>query len=254
MSVVDAAFERPLKTEEEAATPLAGGLLGNGYQCGMLWGATLAAGAETYRRLGPGPQAEATAVMTAQRLVDAFRARARHVDCSDITEVEWKTATKGQMVRFVARGGPIGCFRLAADYAPLAFNAANAALAEPPSAAPVPPVSCAAQLAQAMGASDLHTVMAAGLAGGIGLCGAACGALGAAIWLTGMARPEAGGTLDYSNPAYTRLVERFLEASDYEFECAAIVGRQFENVADHAAYLRQGGCSRIIAALAGQEG
>ncbi len=234
--------------------PLAGGLLGNGYQCGLLWGATLAAGAETYRQLGPGPQAEAAAVVTAQRLVDAFRARARHVDCSEITEVEWKTVSKGQALKFVARGGPVGCFRLAADYAPLAFNAANAALAEPPVKTPVPPVSCAAQLAQAMGASDLHTVMAAGLAGGIGLCGGACGALGAAIWLTGMARPQAGGKLDYSNPALTAVIERFLAASDYEFECAAIVGRQFEDVADHAEYLRQGGCSRIIAALANQEG
>ena len=59
-------------------------------------------------------------------------------------------------------------------------------LAEKHGDAPPAPVSCAAVLAQKMGASDLHTVMAAGFAGGIGLSGGGCGALGAAIWITGM--------------------------------------------------------------------
>ena len=231
---------------------LAGGLLGNGYQCGLLWGAALAAGAEAHRRYGAGPQAEAAAVAAAQQLVDAFRARARHVDCSDITKLEWKTASKGQALKFVARGGPIGCFRLAGDYAPLAYRAINAALAGPPAELPAAPVSCAALVAQKMGASEMHTVMAAGLAGGIGLCGGACGALGAAIWLTGLGAPDAQGELDYNNPIYADIIERFLEASDYEFECAAIAGRNFESVEDHAEYLRGGGCARLVAALAAQ--
>ncbi len=37
--------------------PLAGGIVGNGYQCGMIWGAALAAGAQAYRLLGTGPVA-----------------------------------------------------------------------------------------------------------------------------------------------------------------------------------------------------
>lgn len=32
--------------------------------------------------------------------------------------------------------------------------------------------------------------------------------------------------------------------------CAAIVGRKFADVADHAQYVREGGCAHIIAALA----
>lgn len=232
--------------------PLAGGLLGNGYQCGMLWGAALAAGAEAYRRFGAGPRAEAAAVVVTQCLVVAFRERARHVDCADITQVEWKASSKGQALKFIARGGPVGCFRLAADYAPLAFREIDAALAAPLADAPAPPVSCAALLAQQMGASDQHTVLAAGLAGGIGLCGGACGALGAAIWLTGIRHPEVRGKLDYNNPVYTEIMDRFLAASDYEFECAAIVGREFESVEEHAEYLRNGGCARLVAALAAQ--
>jgi hypothetical protein len=37
----------------------------HGYQCGMIWGATLAAGAQAYRLLGPGPQAETAAIIAA---------------------------------------------------------------------------------------------------------------------------------------------------------------------------------------------
>jgi hypothetical protein len=45
-------------------------------------------------------------------------------------------------------------------------------------------------------------------------------------------------------------MDRFLKSTEYEFECSNIVGRQFENVNDHAAYVRDGGCSKIIEALA----
>jgi hypothetical protein len=105
-------------------------------------------------------------------------------------------------------------------------------------------------LAQKLGASELHTTMAAGFAGGIGLNGGACGALGAAIWLIGLAELAGGGKLDWNSSAFMEAVDRLLQHSAGEFECAAIVGRKFENVHDHAAYLRDGGCARIIEALA----
>ena len=105
-----------------------------------------------------------------------------------------------------------------------------------------------------MGASEMRTVMAAGLAGGIGLSGGACGALGAAIWLIGIKQLQAGnGAPGMNNPPAQAALEKFLESADYEFECEKIVGRKFENVADHAAYLREGGCAKIIEALANSE-
>ncbi len=58
MSVVDDSFEHPMSLEEHAVMPLAGGLMGYGYQCGMLWGAALAAGAHAYHLFGTGPRAE----------------------------------------------------------------------------------------------------------------------------------------------------------------------------------------------------
>jgi hypothetical protein len=101
-----------------------------------------------------------------------------------------------------------------------------------------------------MGVSDMHTVMAAGLAGGIGLSGGACGALGAAIWITGMNRSDVPVGFNFTDSWVGDLIEKFLESSDYEFECAEIVGRKFENVEDHASYLCDGGCSKILEGLA----
>ncbi|MCP4608988.1 MAG: hypothetical protein GY845_09785 [Planctomycetes bacterium] len=249
MSVVDRSFDHPLKLEEKATMPLAGGIMLHGYQCGMLWGAALAAGARAYQLFGPGPQAEAGAIIAAQGLVESFRARAKHINCLEITEMDIQEG-KGSL-KFLLKGGPISCFRLAVGYAPKAFDEINTAFSQAHIKAPSPPVSCASMLAQKMGVSDMHALMAAGLAGGIGLSGGACGALGAAIWIIRMNEAREGvETNDYSSPKAVDAMDRFMKSADYEFECSEIVGRRFEGVDDHAGYLRDGGCSKIIEALA----
>ncbi|MCP4686235.1 MAG: hypothetical protein GY867_12420 [bacterium] len=223
----------------------------HGYQCGMIWGAATAAGAQAHRLFGPGPKAETAAIGAAQRIVESFRTQNKHINCLEITEID-KTSSAAQMIWFfLAKGGTIGCFRMASRYAPLAFNEINAALSAKQPDAPASPVSCAALLARKMGASDLHATMAAGLAGGIGLCGGACGALGAAIWLIGINRgKERDGKVSFKDPRVAAAIEKFLSYTDCEFECSKIVGRKFESVEDHAEYVRGGGCSKIIEVLA----
>ncbi len=141
---------------------------------------------------------------------------------------------------------------MAADYAPEVYRDINIALSENLVEAPARPVSCAAMLAEKMGASEMHTVMAAGFAGGIGLSGGACGALGAAIWIIGMNGRKALDDDKVINSRIVDSIERFLNSTDFEFECSKIVGRRFENTGEHADYVRDGGCSKIIAALAAQ--
>ena len=255
MSVVDDSFDHPLKLEERATMPLAGGLMQNGYQCVMLWGAALAAGAQAYRLLGPGPHAQTEALIASQKLVESFRARNKEINCAELTAMNWKASSQSQTVtqvlKFFLRGGPIGCFSMAARYAPVAFSDIKSTISEKPVETPSQPVSCAAVLAQKMGVSEMHMVMAAGFAGGIGLSGGACGSLGAAIWIIGMNHVKEGvKDFAFNSPLAQAAIERFLESADYEFECSKIVGRKFENAADHACYLRGGGCSKIIEALA----
>jgi hypothetical protein len=170
--VLGRAFDHPLMSEERASQPLAGGIAQHGYQCGMIWGATLVAGAQAHRLLGEGARAEATAIAAAQRLVASFRALNEKTDCFDITEIDNSSSAAQMFTYFVLKGGTVGCCRMAARYAPAAFGEINAVLSSGEvEAPPSGPVSCAAELARRMGASGLQAVMAAGLAGGIGLSG-----------------------------------------------------------------------------------
>lgn len=232
---------------------LAGGIMQHGYQCGMIWGATLAAGAEAYRLFGPGQKAEAKAIIAAQKLVESFRTHNKNINCLEITDIDKSSSALKVIFYFLIKGGTIGCFRRAAKYAPVAFGEIKDALTEEDIELSVSPLSCSAMLAKKMGASDLHTIMAAGFAGGIGLCGGACGALGTALWINGINKGmEKDGKIDFKDPKNLDTVDRFLKCTDYKFECSEIVGRKFDNIDDHAGYLRDGGCSKIIEVLAGE--
>ncbi len=249
--VVDRAYDHPSPNEERAAIPLAGGIMQHGYQCGMTWGAALAAGARAYRLLGPGPRAEGRAILASARLVEAFRGQNRYVDCVDITQIDRSSSAMEMVTYFAIKGGSVGCARRAARFMPAALDAIDAAFSQPGTEAPPGPVSCASALARRMGAPDADATTAAGLAGGIGLSGGACGALGAAIWVQTLRTLRGGAAkVDYKARPALELVDRFLERTGREFECDAIVGRRFESVADHARYVSEGGCARLMEALA----
>ncbi len=249
--VLNKSFGHPLPLEEQAAMPLAGGIVQHGYQCGMIWGAAMAAGAEAFRLNGPGPRTEALALQASERLVKSFQGLAKNINCMEITDLNNESSTLKMFTYFLLKGGTIGCFRMAAKYAPIAFRDVKSALAEGADQAPGAPVSCASVLAGKMGMSDERAAIAAGLGGGIGLSGGACGALGAAIWISGMKSLEQGAKkVPFKATAALDLINGFLKVSDYEFECSAITGRKFESAADHARFVREGGCAKILDALA----
>ena len=210
--------------------------------------AALAAGAQAYRLFGPGPRAEAAAVAASRRLVQSFGASNQQINCLELTDTDMQQ-TAG-VLKYLFKGGPISCGRMAVRFSPLALNEINAALAEDPATVPASCASCAATTARQMGASELHAVMAAGLAGGIGLSGGCCGALGAAIWITGINHPEEKIGLSADDTRVGELLEAFVASADHRFECAEIVGRRFAGVNDHARYLRGGGCSELIRTMA----
>jgi hypothetical protein len=246
MGVLDHAFDHPMKLEEHATMSLAGGLISYGYQCGMLWGAALAAGAQAYRVFGPGPEAEARTMIAAQKIVESFRALNKDaIDCADITDTNWQK--QKEIFMYLLKGGVVTCIRMAARYSPIAFDTMNTALADASSEVSSLPISCSALLAQRMGASEMHKTMAAGFAGGIGLSGGACGALGAAIWIIGMKHEKLGFRDIKLMVADT--IDAVSAITDSKLECTEIAGRRFKDVGDHAAYLRSGGCSEIIEVL-----
>lgn len=79
--------------------------------------------------------------------------------------------------------------------------------------------------------------------------------MGAAIWILGMKiRKEESGKTGYKDPRTQGVIDRFMKQTDCEFDCSEIVGRKFKDVDDHAAYLRDGGCSELIEVLAAEGG
>ena len=63
---------------------------------------------------------------------------------------------------------------------------------------------------------------------------------------------EQGGKIGFKDPRAKDVIDRFVKCTDFKFECSEIVGRRFENIDDHAGYLRDGGCSEIIEVLAAE--
>jgi len=222
-----------------------------GYQCGMLWGAAAAAGAESFRRCADRDQAVGMAIIATQQLLDSFAKRTGSADCREITGCDWNRPAS--IVKYFFTGRIFTCFHLAANWAPEAIAAANAGFACEKSAACQRPMSCASEVAQKMGASDKEMVMVAGFAGGIGLSGNACGALGAAIWMKTLAwcREHPGKTFPFfSNTGMNDILKAFDDATGSEMLCHKITGRRFNSVAEHVEFLKNGGCAELIDLLA----
>jgi len=247
--ILNKEFGNNSEPEEEASDPLAGGLLLQGRQCGMLWGATMAAGAEAHRRCADCGKAVCMAMKASQYLVDSFARRAHTMNCAEITETDF--TQKGSLWKYLLTGKPLRCFRLADQWAPEAIEAAQKGLSAGSEGHPEQAVSCATELAKALGADEKQAVMAAGLAGGIGLSGNACGALAAAVWMKSMQwAKENPGKEVFRNPAAGKVLESFKAFTGGDLLCSKLSGRHFESIEAHSAFVRNGGCSDLIALLA----
>jgi len=245
-------FGHPGPAEERASDPLAGGLMNKQHQCGMLWGATLAVGAESCRRHDARDQAVVGAMTATMNLVDSFSERARGVNCREITCDFSDTI---QLAAFMLKSLPGGitnmiCMNLAEKWAPEAIHSARTGLSDTCTEVPLQPVNCASEIAIRMGAGDKEVVTVAGLAGGMGLSGNACGALGAAIWLDSLAWcREHPGQSGYSNPNAEEIMKAFYTATDSTILCSEISGQSFKTIGDHASFIRNGGCDNLLKVL-----
>ena len=247
--VLNRGFGCPSEPEERAADPLAGGIMGHGHQCGMLWGSALATGAEAYRRSEDRDQAIGLAITATQHLMASYVNRAKNVDCRDVTGCD--LTSKISMAKYLLSGRFLFCFDLAEQWAPEAIRSATEGLALGETGLPHRPMSCASEVARRMGASDAQMVMVAGFGGGLGLSGNACGALGAAIWMKTLAwcRDHPGKSA-YTNPDAKRVLEAFRAATGQQMLCHTITGQRFTTIDEHTEFVRNGGCAELIELLA----
>jgi len=241
-------------TEELASDPLAGGLMNTQNQCGMLWGSALAVGAESFRRYKNHNQAMAMAMTGTQHIVKSFVKRTKSVNCRDVVGIDM--TNKLDVAQIILKSLPGGfsnmiCMNLAEKWAPEAIQSAKEGLSDKQTDIPQLPISCASEVVKKMGASDEEVVMVAGLAGGMGLSGNACGALGAAIWKNTLAWcRENPGESGYGNPNAKEILNAFYSATDSEILCPKISGQHFKTIGEHTEFIKNGGCNKLIGVLA----
>ncbi len=248
--ILNREFGNNNELQERASDPLAGGIMQLGYQCGLLFGSALAVGKESYRRFEDRDKAIAMAILTSKEVSDAFGKSAGNVNCKEITDTDFsKKIQFAKFLIFKARA----CFNLADLWTQNAIRSAKEGLSNVPKDLRTKPMSCACEVAKRMGATEEETIIVSGLAGGIGLSGEACGALGAAIWLRSIEWcKENPDKSSYNNPYASNLIFTFDDATGSKFLCREICGQTFDSIDEHTEYIRNGGCSKLIETMAGQ--
>jgi hypothetical protein len=243
--ILNREYGHPKPNEELAVDPLAGGILQQGYQCGMLWGAAMAVGAEAYRRYPDINKAMGISILATQKLMESFAKQKGSVECYEITQCDF--SSKWNIVKHFLKGKFVSCFNLAAKWAPDALETAEAALTNNDTEFPQDLVNCTTEVTKKMSATDEEMVMVAGFAGGMGLQGNGCGALSAAIWLITLKLTKNGNykyTLD--DPVNGEILKRFFAATDYELKCQDICDRKFNSLDEHSDFIKNGGCENLI--------
>jgi len=247
--ILNREFGYPQDDVERAIDPMAGGILQQGYQCGMLWGASMAVGAESLRRNEHPGQAIGITILATQHIMKSFVNRTKSIECEEITTCDF--SNKKSFIKFMLSGKFVNCFKLAGKWAPEAVKAANEGLSLDQNELPPHSMSCASEVVQKMGASKEEMVMVAGFAGGLGLSGNGCGALAAAVWMNALIhnRKQTGKPANY-DPDKDLTLKAFYEETDYEMQCDKICDQQFKTVEDHTEFVKNGGCNKLIRVLA----
>jgi hypothetical protein len=173
--------------------------------------------------------------------------------CRDIVGFDF--SDKLSMAQFMLNSLPGGftnmvCMNLAEKWAREAIQSAREGLSIEQTEMPELPLSCASEVAKKMEASDEETIMVAGFAGGMGLSGNACGALGAAIWMSSLewCRKNPGKS-GYSNPNTKEILNAFKNETGSEFLCHKIAGQCFKTIGDHIEFVKNGGCGKLFNVL-----
>lgn len=248
-------FENKRPAEERASDILAGGIVQKGEQCGMLWGAALAVGAESYKINKDKDLAVVMAVNASRHLIKSFNSSAGAVNCSEITNTDWDNKFQAIkfMIKTLSRGMVFSpCFNLINKWTPEAIEAAKKGLAENVEFKK-PCLSCSEEVIKKMGGTEEEAVMVSGFAGGIALSGNACGAMAAAIWYKNLVfireNPDKKLSM-FDNKDAKKIIEVFNSQTHSEMRCEKICKRKFNSVDEHCDYIQSGGCGELIDAIA----
>jgi len=247
--ILNREFGHPKEKEEWATDLLAGGINQMGYQCGMLWGASLGVGAEVYRKHGNSGLAISIIINTTQKLMSSFEGTSGSIECEEITNTDF--TKKWDFAKYMITGRFYNCFRLADKWGQESVDITKEEISKQIDTPDYEVYSCASELLKQMGASEEEITMASGFAGGLGLRGSGCGALSAAIWKISLETvKQTNKRQTTANEKINALINKFNKETEYEVECSQICGRNFKSLKEHSDYIKNGGCKKLISTLA----
>lgn len=246
-------FGHTKEPEERAADSLAGGILQKGHQCGMLWGATLAVGAESYRLNNDLNQANYLAISATQHLLKSFNKRAKTINCKEITQCNLDSffgMTKFMLTAILKGMDNSKCFVLAEKWAPEAIKSAKEGLSPKQTTNTKQTINCASEVVKQLEGNDEEMAMVAGFAGGMGLSGNACGALSAAIWINSLKwSREHPGKSSFKNTFAKKTLKAFTTETNSEMLCHKLCGQHFQSIEEHSEFIKNGGCNKLLEVL-----
>lgn len=247
---------------EQAIHPFSGGFMHLGHACGLLTGAILAAGFVARSRFDDDGTRSGAALHAAIQLAKAHPELTGSVNCREITGVSL-TKLSGRL-RYAQQGKGRMCGRLHLKWATQAQQVIDKALLEFGECRPAGScANCAVQtmreLQPSVKVKARDSLVVAGFAGGVGLLGNVCGALAAGVFAMS-AEDQLGreqqnrdsrvrGSLEelaganYRGAA-TQLRLEFIRQFGSDL-CIHIIGRRFQNAADHSTFVEQGGCENV---------
>lgn len=248
---------------EQALHSFSGGFMHLGHACGLLTGASVAAGFLARRRFNDDKTRSAAALYATIQLSKAYPELAGSANCRDITEVSL-TNLSGRL-RYLQKGKARMCGRLHLRWGPQAHELIKGALTQFEAQRPVSECdNCAVdtlkKVVTSAGTKEEDAVLVAGLAGGVGLLGNVCGALAVGVFALSAIHylhkeskkrdsrirgslEELVGTRYRGAATLLRLafIDRF--GSDL---CNQIIGRHFKDIEDHSIFIKSGGCQEVI--------
>jgi C_GCAxxG_C_C family probable redox protein len=250
---------------EQASHAFYGGFMYLGHACGILTGAVLAAGLAAKTRFDGEERQAAAALFAAIQLAEAYGELTGSVNCREITGVD--LAGVNGRLRYIREGTGQVCGRFYMNWSDQAHELLEQAFADfeahdPPPACANCAVMTLKKVAAAVGMKEEDAVLAAGLAGGVGLRGNVCGALAAGVYALSVAhyreRKERDSQMraifqgmtgsSFRGPAM-QLKQAFNGRFGSEL-CRQIVQRPFPDIEAYSAFIEQGGCRDVVAFVA----
>jgi hypothetical protein len=265
LTVLDRAAGLTWKELEEASDPLCAGIVAElDSACGALWGAALAAGVRARHRIMDRDEACRTALEATRRVMEAYARKGRPLDCGELLGQK-----KWSFLQFMMRGNLRKCQGQLSELAPEFHELLEQTIVEsrqhPRGGKARQAENCAVEafrrVSSAIGLkSDGYEVVAAGLAGGLGLSGNACGALAAAVLAVSLKyfqernRPKhsmirsllQGVQVGVGWMEPSKQISRGFRSRFGTKLCAQITGKSFARAEELAAHLEAGGCDAVL--------